>query len=112
MTGHELINSLWMILVVPGSMAGIYCLLKFMQFISDAGFTRFKQFRWEHRNNYDYKNSPPWREWYAWRPVKTISGQLVWLDTVYRMVGNTYSDQEDMTWYYYGTIMDVLKDTQ
>jgi hypothetical protein len=83
-----------------------------MQFVGDACFTRFKDMRWTHRNNYDHEHSPPWREWYAWRPVRTVSGELVWLTTIYRLVGNTYVDYDDLTWYYYGTIMDVLKDTK
>lgn len=26
----------------------------------------------------------PWREVYAWRPVKTITGKRIWLDRVFK----------------------------
>lgn len=52
----------------------------------------------------------PWNPWFAWRPVKDIHGAWHWWERVYRKTGNTYPDQEDWTWYYYGTIFDVLKD--
>lgn len=26
----------------------------------------------------------PWHDWFAWRPVRTWTGQLVWLQTVQR----------------------------
>ncbi len=51
----------------------------------------------------------PWKEWYAWRPVK-VKDKRVWLKKVYRRVINTYVDQEDWTRYEYGTIFDVLKE--
>ena len=50
-----------------------------------------------------------WGEWYAWRPVKDINDRWHWLQTVYRIPGNTYTDQEDWQWYHYGTLLDVLK---
>lgn len=50
-----------------------------------------------------------WVKWYAWRPVKDIHGRWHWREDVYRIVGNTYVDQENLIWYHYGTIFDVLR---
>ena len=51
----------------------------------------------------------PWKEWYAWRPVK-VKGQRVWFKKIYRRSINTYVDQDDWTRYEYGDIFDVLKE--
>jgi len=51
----------------------------------------------------------PWKEWFAWRPVK-IKGKRIWLKKVYRRCINTYVDMEDWTRYEYGDIFDVLKE--
>lgn len=51
----------------------------------------------------------PWKEWFAWRPVK-IHGKRVWLKTVYRRCINTYVDYEDWERYEYGDMFDILKD--
>ena len=53
--------------------------------------------------------SEPWQAWFAWRPVRTVSGRVVWWQTVYRKVANTYSDDMDMRWYFYGDEFDILK---
>jgi hypothetical protein len=53
-----------------------------------------------------------WESWYAWRPVKDIHGRWHWREEVYRILGNTYMDQEDWRWYYYGTILDVIRTTK
>lgn len=55
------------------------------------------------------KEGHKWEEWYAWRPVRDIHGQWHWRKPVYRILGNTYVDQEDRRWYHYGTVFDVLK---
>lgn len=51
-----------------------------------------------------------WEEWFAWRPVKTISGKLVFWEKVYRKIGNTYVDYDNWTWYYYGDEFDIIRD--
>ena len=51
-----------------------------------------------------------WRTWFAWRPVRTVSGRVVWWATVYRNIGNGYVDYDDWRWYHYGDLTDVLKD--
>lgn len=55
------------------------------------------------------KEGHKWQGWYAWRPVKDIHGRWHWLTDVYRILGNTYMDHEDRSWYHYGTVFDVLK---
>ena len=52
-----------------------------------------------------------WTKWYAWHPVKDIHGRWHWRKDVYRMVGNTYVDQENWLWYHYGTVFDVIRTT-
>jgi hypothetical protein len=50
-----------------------------------------------------------WEKWYAWRPVRDIHGAWHCFEDVYRLRGNTYVDQDDCAWYYYGTVFDILK---
>jgi hypothetical protein len=52
----------------------------------------------------------PWRLWFAWRPVKTVSGQAVWAKKVYRRCINTYVDMDNWKRYEYADIFDVLGD--
>lgn len=49
-----------------------------------------------------------WEPWYAWKPVN-VNGKWTWLKDIYRLRGNTYVDHDNWSWYYYGTILDVLK---
>ena len=53
----------------------------------------------------------PWQKWFAWRPVK-IHGKRTWLKPVYRRCINTYVDHDNWRRYEYGTILDVIKDTE
>ena len=55
------------------------------------------------------KEQLPWTPWFAWRPVKDLRGKWHWLENIYRKAGNTYVDHDNWTWYYYGTIFDVLE---
>ena len=54
----------------------------------------------------------PWRPWFAWRPVKTISGQRVWLRRIYKRrfgaVWGTGFHMEPKV--EFGDILDILKD--
>ena len=50
----------------------------------------------------------PWKLWFAWRPVKTISGESVWGKKVYRRCLNTYVDYDNWRRYEYADIFDVL----
>jgi len=54
----------------------------------------------------------PWKPWFAWRPVTTVSGKRVWFARIYRRYINTYVDQEDWTRYEYGNMFDVIKGTE
>lgn len=53
----------------------------------------------------------PWKEWYAWRPVK-MKGKRVWLKKIYRRTINTYVDMDNWNRYEYGDIFDVIKDAK
>ena len=53
----------------------------------------------------------PWEKWFAWYPVK-IAGRRVWLKTIYRRNILSYVDMDDWIRYEYGTLFDVLKQSQ
>ncbi len=48
----------------------------------------------------------PWTKWYAWRPVRTVSGRWMWLETVYQQASFGPAGIH----YRYGDAFDVLKD--
>ena len=53
----------------------------------------------------------PWKKWFAWHPVK-VNGKRVWMKTIYRRYN--WAKSTDFPFgegYDYGTIFDVLKDT-
>jgi hypothetical protein len=52
--------------------------------------------------------SSPWKPWFAWRPVKTVSGKKIWFEVIYRRCINTYVDMDNWTRYEYGTLFDIL----
>jgi hypothetical protein len=52
-----------------------------------------------------------WRPWFAWRPVK-IQGRRTWMTTVYRRTIDTYVDTNVWQRYEYGTLFDLLKETE
>ena len=52
-----------------------------------------------------------WRPWFAWYPVETVSGRTAWWEHIYRKIGNDYVDHDDWRWYWYGDILDVIKDS-
>jgi len=52
----------------------------------------------------------PWNIWFAWHPVKTVSGERIWLKKIYRRCINTYVDHDDWTRYEYGNIFDVINE--
>lgn len=52
----------------------------------------------------------PWKIWFAWYPVKSVSGERVWLKKIYRRCINTYVDHDDWTRYEYGNIFDVINE--
>jgi len=54
----------------------------------------------------------PWEDWWAWHPVTTISGYRVWLKPICRRVKMKYGDQRLHAEWEYGTVFDVLKDTE
>lgn len=70
---------------------------------------KYRREGWQeyHRRNLHF--NPKWQPWYAWRPVRTIRGEVVWFTEVFRCVGNDYVDYEEWRWYHYGDIIDVLR---
>lgn len=51
----------------------------------------------------------PWHIWFAWRPVKTVSGEYVWLKKIYRRGIVCYADVDNWSRYEYGNMFDILK---
>jgi hypothetical protein len=51
----------------------------------------------------------PWQLWFAWRPVKTISGERIWFKKVYRRCCWHYSDHNQWAKEEYANIFDILK---
>lgn len=51
----------------------------------------------------------PWQTWFAWRPVKTISGERIWGKKIFRRQVISYVDMDDWAHYEYGNIFDILK---
>ena len=66
----------------------------------------WRKHRWEQIQKDDWRK---WKPWFAWRPVRTVSGRVMWCTTVYRKLANTYSDDMDMPWYFYGDAFDILR---
>ena len=54
-------------------------------------------------------NSVNWEKWFAWYPVRTVSGRRVWFDIIYRRRANTYVDYDNWTHYTYAELMDILR---
>ena len=102
-------NIYGILVTIAGTLSAIG-LMFLIRWANDARFVGWRLRRWEERSVPQVER--PWRPWFAWRPVKTVTGEVVWWDTVYRQVGNEYVDQEDLTWYYYGTVFDALKDNK
>lgn len=103
-------ENIYGILITLGGALSAIALLFLIRWANDARFVGWRLRRWCERSVPQVDR--PWRPWFAWRPVRTVTGEVVWLDTVYRQVGNDYVDHDDWSWYHYGTIMDVLKDTK
>ncbi len=53
----------------------------------------------------------PWKEWFAWRPVK-VNGKTKWMQKVFRReIPKTYANYDDWTRYEYGTVFDAIRDS-
>ena len=95
-----------------GTLAGWVFFITAIEWAKDFYQPAWRTKRWAKDHEVVIHYDPRWQSWYAWRPVRTVQGDLKWLETVYRCCGNDYVDHDDWTWYHYGTIMDVLKDTK
>lgn len=51
----------------------------------------------------------PWKPWFAWRPVTTISGQRIWLRSIFKRTWSRVATPE-VIGHEYGTVFDILKD--
>lgn len=71
------------------------------------------QKQWNIRYTDDPHDKPgEWQQWYAWCPVKTIHGEWVCREDVFRRKAapNSYTDTGEKIKYEYGNIFDVLKE--
>lgn len=59
-----------------------------------------------------YDKPGEWKQWYAWCPVKTIHGEWICRETVYRRKASPslYDENDNKIKYEYGNIFDVLKE--
>jgi hypothetical protein len=59
-----------------------------------------------------YDKPGEWQQWYAWCPVKTIHGEWICRENVYRRKAkpHSYTDTGEKIKYEYGNIFDVLKE--
>lgn len=61
-------------------------------------------------NNTVSESKHQWHSWFAWRPIRTLSNQRVWLKHIYRRAQyKTYATYDDWQRYEYGNIIDVLR---
>lgn len=97
--------------IVIAVACGFIILIQIIHQIRDAYPPKWRRNRWDEKQRHTLlQPAVKWQSWFAWRPVKTVSGQIVWWQQIYRTVGNDYVDQEDWSWYHYGTIFDVIRD--
>jgi hypothetical protein len=70
------------------------------------------QQQWNIVYNDPYHKPGEWKQWYAWCPVKTIHGDWVCRENVFRRKAaqGTYDDKGNKIKYEYGNIFDVLKE--
>ena len=70
------------------------------------------QKQWNIKYHNDYDKPGPWEKWYAWYPVKTIHGDWINREDVYRRaaIPNSYDEKGIRVRYEYGNIFDVLKE--
>jgi hypothetical protein len=52
----------------------------------------------------------PWQIWFAWRPVKTVTGEQIWFKKIYRRTTWHFGgDNGQWAKYEYGNLFDILK---
>jgi hypothetical protein len=79
------------------------------RWIQDYWRPQWRRLRWRAWPDRVISYQPAWQAWWAWRPVRTLSNQVVWLTTIYRTPGNDYVDHNDWRWYHYADEFDLLK---
>lgn len=89
---------------------GAILLIKIWQLFRDVYPPSHRKNRWQEQQQYPMIGPViRWRPWFAWRPVRTVSGQVIWWQSIYRTIGNDYVDHDDWTWHHYGNLFDVIK---
>ena len=70
------------------------------------------QKQWNIHYHDDHDKPGSWEMWYAWYPVKTIHGEWISREDVYRRTPspNSYDENAKRIRYEYGNIFDVLKE--
>ena len=66
----------------------------------------WRKHRWEEIKKDEWRK---WEPWFAWRPVRTISDDRMWLRKVYRRKQVHYDGVNVWHDYSYGTEFDILK---
>ena len=79
------------------------------RWIQDYRRPEWRRLRWHTWPNRVISYQPEWQAWWAWRPVRTLSNQVVWFTTIYRTPGNDYVDHDDWRWYHYADEFDLLR---
>jgi hypothetical protein len=65
---------------------------------------RFKQYEMRAR---------PWKEWFAWYPVKSVSDKWHWGKTIYRKSGHdSWLDVGMGNWHFYADVFDILNEDE
>lgn len=100
------------ILISLAVFGGSWIVVTVYRQIRDVFPNRWRAQQYRQRNSDEYHRSLPWAVWFAWRPVRTVSGNIVWWCMIYRQLGNTYVDHDDWRWFHYGTFFDIIADDE
>lgn len=100
------------LLIMAAGIGIMFFVLVGRKWLLDIWPPEWRKQRWAESHKRIVHYLPGWQPWWAWRPVRTVDGQIVWWTQVYRSIGNDYVDYDDWRWYYYGTIFTVIEDPQ
>ena len=98
-----------MFAVIGIVVAGLFMGVVGWRWIQDYRRPQWRRERWRAHPDRVVSYQPNWHAWFAWRPVTTVGGQVVWWTTVYRCPGNDYVDFDDWRWYHYADEFDLLR---
>lgn len=66
-------------------------------------------YEWIDSTSYSEGPKLPWKQWFAWYPVK-VHAKWVWMEKVYRRPWPQIIVSPTNGKYQYGTVFDVLQD--